>query len=120
MNFMNGLPITIDLSPLIGRLLSQVCFGEFQFILNFDADVRIAVESKCVYDSPSGTFEIENYLDESSRLCKLIGNQVISAKRDVEGGLLLRFANESGLRILNSNPEYESFQVHIKQNTYVA
>lgn len=118
---MNGLPITIDLVALIGRELIQVCIGAFQFILNFDVDVRIAVESSCVYNSASGaSTKIINYSEGASRLCELIGMQVASADRGGDGGLILRFTNGAKLQILNSNLEYESFQVHIKPHTYVA
>jgi len=118
---MNGLPNTIDLDPLLGKELIQLCFGAFQLILNFDCDARIAVESICIYETASGTLtEIQNYSEGASQLCKIIGAQVSLAERDPDGGLILRFANGDCLRIKNSNHEYESFQIHIEQRIYVA
>jgi len=118
---LNGLPITIDLSPLLGKELVQVCIGAFQFILNFDADVRIAVEGTCVYCSPKDVpIEIDNYREQASLLCSLVGTQISSAERDSNGGLDLHFANGATLQILNSSHEYESFQVHVGQQFYVA
>ena len=118
---MNGLPVKVKFDQLLENELTQICFGTFQFILNFEGSVQIAVESICVYESASGVLdEIQNYSEGASQLCQLIGDKVLSAERDVEGGLILSFKSGAKLQIKNSNKDYESFQIHLGQQTYVA
>jgi hypothetical protein len=118
---MNGLPLGIDLTPLFGRVVMQICFGEFQFILHFDRSVRIGVESKCVLVSACGVSkEITDYTGEASHLCELIGKEVTWAGRGECGGVNFKFSDGSSLQILNSNQEYESFQIHLEDMIFVA
>lgn len=118
---MNGLPASIDLQPLIGKEVVQICFGCFQLILNLEGNIRIAIESICVCRLATGyEFEAHNYCQEATHLCKLMAEHVSFAHRDVDGGLVLGFTNGIELQIKNSNLEYESFQIHIGQQIHVA
>lgn len=118
---MKGLPPTLDLSPLVGAQVSQICFGAFQCIFNFDVAVRIAVESTCIYTGPSGAVtSVRSFPQAAAELCELIGISVQGAFRENSGGLLLQFMNGATLRVLNDNKEYESFQIHVSNTVYVA
>lgn len=118
---MNGLPATIDLSALTGAVISQVCLSQFQCILNFESDARIAIESNCMYTSSSGrALPIVSHAAAATEICELIGTPVREARRQPDGGLLLRLTNEATLEILNDDRDHESFQVHLGKEVYVA
>ncbi len=118
---MNGLPRSIDLTGLIGAHLIQLCFGENEFQIHLDSDAKIVVESRVTMRSgPSGETRIDDYAQAASVICSLLGTQIQFATRTDDGGLLLRFDSGTELRVLNSNTEYESFQVHLGGHIYVA
>lgn len=118
---MQGLSPSVDLQPIVGAKVSQVCFSTFQCIFSFDIDARISVESSCVYTAPSGaTATVTEYARAARELCELLDASVLSATREADGGLTLRFSDGATLRILNDNQEYESFQVHVGKSVYVA
>lgn len=87
---MNGLPHSIDLSPLIGRQLVQLCFGAWTVALMFDGPVRIVVESKIEISDTGGlSYSSENFCQDASLLCRLIGSTVNRAVRMNDGGMQL-------------------------------
>ncbi len=118
---MQGLSPSVDLQPIVGAKVSQVCFSTFQCIFGFDIDARVAVESSCQYTAPSGaTVTVTEYPRAATELCELLDTSVLAAAREPEGGLTLRFSNEATLKILNDNRDFESFQVHIGKVVHVA
>lgn len=118
---MNGLPPSVDLTPIIGAEIIQICFGKFQFALNFDLEVRIVVESTCIYISSLGASEIiEDYPKAASQLCELLGLQVEGIERSIDGGVVLKMTGGKRLEILNSSRTYESFQIEIGKLLHVA
>lgn len=118
---MQGLPEGVDLSPLAGAMVSQVCISSAQLILRMDSEAHIDVESTCTYRRSSGdAIEISSYASAAAPLCELLGDSIRSAERDRDGGMSIDFASGAVLQVLNDNREYESFQVHIPPNVYVA
>lgn len=118
---MNGLPTNINLNELIGAELLQICIGGFQCILNFDKDINLSIECECIYDSGEGEkLLITDYTQNAALLCNLIDKNISHAARSDDGGLLIRFSNHVVLHLLNNNGHYESFQVNIKGQTFVA
>jgi len=118
---MNGLPKDINLQPLIGAELLQVCVGRFQYILKFDLDITIATECRCWFITGQGEkLVISDNVENASLVCSLINQNVTHAEIDSYGGLLLKFSNHATLHILNDTENYESFQIHIGDNIYVA
>lgn len=118
---MQGLLPSVDLHLLVGAKVIQVCFSAHQCIFGLDLDARIAVESSCEYTAPGRvTVTVAEYSRAATELCELLDASVLSATREVDGGLLLHFSSGSTLRILNDNREFESFQVHIGKVIHVA
>jgi hypothetical protein len=118
---MNGLAPTVDLNPLIGRQLTQLCFGAWNVAINFDGDIRIVVESAIVVAAgTSAPMRVESFRDSASVLCESIGQDLLDAERTVEGGLAIRFASGVQWTIENSVKEYESFQLHVGNQVFVA
>lgn len=119
---MQGLPEGVDLRPLAGAMVSQVCISSAQFILRMDSEAHIDVESTCRYRRSSGgvAIEISSYASAAASLCELLGDSIRSAGRDRDGGLSIEFASGAVLQVMNDNREYESFQVHLPPHVYVA
>lgn len=118
---MQGLPDTVDLAPLVEEEVSQLCFSQHQFIINFASDKRIAVESGSTYSPPAGpSVDVTSYPEVATALCGLLGKSIRTASRDAQGGMELSFSDGSGLHIRNDNDGCESFQVHIPPHVYVA
>lgn len=118
---MKGLSSSADLTPLIGREVLQLCIGMHQLQIHFDNHVGVMVESECVLRGPAAEdLRVDSYALAASSMCTLLGQQVQSASRTEQGGLLLRFTTEAELEVLNDSSHYESFQIHIGSRIYVA
>jgi hypothetical protein len=117
---MNGLPSDLDLTPLVGAIVIQVCFGVHQLQIHFDESRGVFVESPVVFSGVEGDVPIDDYAMAASLLCRLLGNHVIEATRDNQGGLMLRFGGGIALHVLNDQPHFESFQVRLAGQLHVA
>jgi hypothetical protein len=117
---MNGLPSDLDLTPLVGTSVNQICFGMHQLQIHFDERSGVFVESPVVFSGIEGDIPIDDYAIDASLLCRLLGGRVIEATRDSQGGLILRFDGGNALHVLNDGPNFESFQVRLPGQFYVA
>ena len=108
---MYGFDKEIDFTFLVGRSLVQICVGLFQIILNFDDGVSISIE---------GTFEhIFNGVmpkqfvlpDAAFSLIGLLGTKIEDVKAIDKVTLEIKFSDCSTLRLKDSNPNTESFQI---------
>jgi|GEM_PF-2125241 len=118
---MNGLPPEVDLSPLQGREVIQLCFGLHDFEIRFDKDARIMVEGDSIFRR-SGTRpkRIRKYWRFASELSVVLGYTVSTVSRRDDGGLLLQFSNRIELQLLNDSENYESFHLYLNGRSYVA
>jgi hypothetical protein len=117
---MKGLPSNIDLTALSGAEVTQLCFGAAQLQIHFANQSSIAVESDMVLVNPEGEVRVEDYSQAASLLCGLLGDQVLAATRREDGGLLIRFHGGIALHLLNDSAQFESFQVLLAGQIYVA
>lgn len=118
---MNGIPATVDLNPLIGKIVLQICFGVLQLMVKLDDSIEIGIECECSYiDNLGVSTLILDYSAHASLICNLLGLRISSVKRTQDGGLMLRFETGVQLNLANSNREYESFQIHLPSGIYVA
>lgn len=108
---MYGLDPKTSLDFLIGATLQQVCFGQHQVILNFEADNSIAVESALAITAGSKEARFNDLLSSSSELLDLLGHSVEGASATREGTLSLAFSNGSELSIFDTSEQYESYQI---------
>ncbi len=99
---MRGLSSNVNLDFLLGLELQQVCVGIHQVILNFSSATSIAIESEYrLNDAPSAP----------ATLCSLLGRSVERVSNTGDGSFLLVFTKGYQLRVLDSNEEYESYQI---------
>lgn len=118
---MNGLSKSINLDLLKYVRLLQVSIGKNQFILHFDDNILISVECDCIYySSEKEQTLIVDYVKNSFLICSLIDEKILDASLDDAGGLIINFSNNAILHLLNDSELYESFQLRIKEDLYVA
>lgn len=119
---MKGLPSDIDLSALVDLEVAQVCFGTAPVMtIRFDKDVELTIESDCVLTTSTGQVEaIEEFRTNANRICALLGEHVVKASRDDSGGLMLKFQSGAMFNVSNDNVAYESFQLRIGSQLFVA
>jgi hypothetical protein len=117
---MKGLPTNVDLEPLFRARVIQLCFGENEVQVHFDKGARVVVESEMLYRTAASTeTRISKYAAAATVLCRMPGQQVVTANREADGGLSLRFDGGDELHVLNDSVQCESFQIHIAGKTYV-
>ena len=109
---MHGLPQDVGLGFLVGRQLKQVCLGEFQVQMRFDADVTIDVEGEFTLDGRLGA------VADARILAGLIGRTVSGVTNEGKGDLRLEFG-EFVLTLHDSNKEYESYSIQSDSGSIV-
>jgi hypothetical protein len=118
---LKGLPSDIDLSPLVGRQLSQVSIGRWNAALHFGEAIRLTVESAILLTGKSGYSQtIEDFRADASAVCVLIGEDVLDAKRTLSGGCALRLSSGVRLEAVAVDNGFESFQICLGDRVFVA
>lgn len=117
---MYGLNDNIDLSPLTGRTLLQVCTGRFQVRFAFDGEISVSVEC-CFQVHSQGAFQewSSGLFENAAAALGLIGMTVTSAKGQRDGTLELGFSGGQRLVIPDASTEYESYTVTMPGKTIV-
>jgi hypothetical protein len=111
---MHGLKKDIDLSFLNGRELIQLCIGLYQAIFKFDEEVAISVEGEFRYfdGQDEWTWRPEHGSALlAARTAALLGATIEGFESNANGTLSLTFSNGRYLTILDSNKEYESYDI---------
>ena len=115
-----GLPANIDLTFFIARRLLQVCVGANEIILNFDDELSLTIESDIRHSTSAGEVRaFSSSVKAAATLVRLIECTVETAYRIEPGALALRFSNGETLEVLDSNAEYESYQIRHRQRFIV-
>jgi len=111
---MYGLRRDIDLGFLNGREVGQVAIGLYQIQFGFDEDVRIGIEGEFRYFHGR---EEWIWMPESKqrqvagRMVDLLGAVVEKVDWKGDGTLTLNFSNGHRMTILDSNKEFESYDI---------
>lgn len=110
---MYGLDKDENLELMFGAVLTQICVGENEIILNFDKPVSITILADFAVASTEGAFvRYDDMRHGTSALLGLIGNQVEHAEATDQGGLLMVF--ESGrVQLFDTSKEYESMWIKL-------
>jgi len=109
---MFGLSENNDLSFLTGKEVIQVCVGVYQTILAFDGDTSISLECDFQLTRAPGTKDKEDACSSSPQgILTLLGSKITDVTNEGGGTLTLQFSDGSTFRILDSNREYESYQI---------
>lgn len=108
---MHGLPKGIDVSFFVGQMLTQLCFGGNDLVLNFADDLSVSVTSSVELETGESEMEIEDFKADGAPLLALIERTIEAATPHEDGTLELRFDNDTVLRLLDDSPHYESYVI---------
>jgi len=109
---MHGLKKTENVSFFVGAVLTNICVGRHDLILDFDNEARITIESFFTVSTgflPSKIYE--DFVEGCQALLPLLGELVADANVSSVGGLVLLFESQARLEIFDSNEQYESFLI---------
>jgi uncharacterized protein DUF6188 len=109
---MYGISKNTDLSFLLGKIVEQVCLGQFQTQVHLE-DASIRIESKHTLAFADGAREIvwERTGFPSDGISKLLG-QTLTGVSVVEDGVLeLAFSLGDRLLVFDDSDQYESFHI---------
>jgi hypothetical protein len=119
---MHGLNKSLDIEFLSDKSIIALQFGSSQWAvqIHIDFDISITVESMVQINENNRFLVIEDFHEKSNELCKIIGLEIKYAQISENGGLVLKLKNNVDVIIYNSNENYESFQLRVKDEIYVA
>lgn len=111
---MYGIPDNYDFGFFVGKILIQICIGQYETILHFTEGISIEM-----YDCFN---HIQNNIDKSGEvdlpmrsasLLDLLGSSVVNVevKRNQKDTIVLYFSNKDSLCITDKYDNYESFVV---------
>ena len=109
---MYGIPKTIDFSFLLGKMVEQVCLGQYQTQIHLD-DANISIECKHTLFIAEGLRKITWERDEfpSEGISKLLGQTLSRVAVEDSGALEFTFSKGDRLSLFDDSEQYESFQI---------
>jgi hypothetical protein len=113
---MYGVSNDLPVDEFNGCQVLQICFGENEIIINFDGHKSILIMSKIKIENEN-IFEIENFLENSNTLNKLIGKKITDCSL-IHCGIKLSFGSES-ISIIDDSAEFESFIISVGDKKYI-
>lgn len=109
---MYGIPKTIDLSFLLGKMVQQVCLGRYETQIRLD-DANISIECRhtlfVAQDSQEIVWERDKFPSEG--ISKLLGQTLSGVTVEDSGALELTFSQGDRLSLFDDSEQYESFQI---------
>lgn len=108
---MYGLDKATDLTFLVGKGLVQICVGLFQLILNFDDGVSISIEGEVEHIPVAKPPQSGSLQRVGCCLGDLLGKKIRGFEINDGGMLELTFSDGNTLRLYDSNPDAESYQI---------
>ena len=99
---MYGLNKETDLKFFLRKALSNVVIGDYQAQLYFGDDICLSVE---------GEIEINGNKSNYEQLAVFVGEVVFGITIQDEGGINILFNDGKYLSVLDSNSNYESYQI---------
>jgi hypothetical protein len=109
-----GLRKDTNLSFLMGREVQQVAIGDYEIIFGLDGDIRISVESEFGYFDGQREWVWRPEPGASliaAHSATLLGATIQSYEGRANGTLVLAFPNGRRLTVLDSNKEFESYDI---------
>jgi len=109
---MYGLPPNTNLDFLKGETLIQVCFGANDLILNFSANVSIAIYSCVGVGVASSAMNKHTAFQEvAGELLDLLNKDVSNVRWTPEGTITLELDNGNAIWIYDDSPNFESYTI---------
>lgn len=99
---MYGIPADLDLSALAGQAVLQVTPGPYSAVLHLANGHEITLECELLLNDQPLALQA---------LAQVQGRHIFGATPQGDDGILLLLDDGSRLVLLDSNPDYESFQI---------
>ncbi len=99
---MYGLAKETDLTFLVRKRLERAEVSEYQAQLHFTGSICVSIEGECELDKKPIMYE---------QLRQLVGNSVFGVTIQNNGTTNVMFVDGKRLSILDSNSNYESYQI---------
>lgn len=122
---MHGLPPGFDASFFLRRTLEQVCASATIVSLNFDDKLSVATEAG--YSLQAGNRAITSGETRATsshaprltaELLDLIGHEIARATAATDGTLVLEFDSGTTLVLRDESPQYESYSITYRDETW--
>src|SRR5579863_1397804 len=109
---MHGIPKTTDFSFLLGKMVEQVCLGQYQTQVRLD-NANISIECKHTLFVAEGSREMIWERDEfpSEGISKLLGQTLSRVAVEDSGALEFTFSSGDRLSLFDDSEQFESFQI---------
>ena len=111
---MNGIPDNYDFGFFVGKMLIQICIGQYETILHFTEGISIEMYDCFHHIRDNIDMSSDVVLPmRSSSLLDLLGSSVVNVevKRNQKDRIVLYFSNKDTLCITDKYDNYESFVV---------
>lgn len=102
------------LAHLRGAEVTQVCFGPFDIQFNFHPEESVSVQGRCELLDAAGAVVDEwegRTRAGAHRFPELLMTPVVDVRIDTPKSFVVRFANQTSLRVVDNSARYESFSV---------
>lgn len=116
---MHGIPKNTDLTPIIGKIVEQVCIGTHEVILNLEDDLYITIEGGFSFgdEVPS---ENPNFPHSANAFAELLGSEITYAKVLSTNKVAFIFSSTKVLTIYDDSDTGESFLIKLPDRLIVA
>jgi hypothetical protein len=102
----------LDFSLLVGKNLTQVCFGQYDVLFRFVEDVDMSIECQIEHNFNGKRPEaVRDFAAQVTTLTSLLGTNVERVVVEEGKALIIQFSNKEVLRLLVRKDGYESFQI---------
>jgi hypothetical protein len=98
----------VDLSPLLGARLVQVCFGENEVGLRFDPEILITIESPLCIVGAAGDLNLDD--EAVVATCHLLGAS-LSGAHEQDDALWLGWDTGAHLVLASDSEQFENFRI---------
>lgn len=109
-----------DLKLILGGQVTQICYGHYQVILNFNTKISITVSDKMEYYKKNILFSTWSYKKNNEQFCTNNILEVnITAFQFNNDNLEINFFNEDSIKIYRGLDEFESILINL-ENKFIA
>jgi hypothetical protein len=111
---MGPIPADLDLAPLIGRQLNQICIGPFDLQFRFDSDRSIACQGRVIVEVDGSSEQVfdGSAWGDVSLLPRIAGREVASWKIEATHEFSISLTGGAKLRFQSTDCPYEEFVIH--------
>ena len=111
---MGPVPVDLDLTPLVGRELNQICIGPFDLQFRFDSDRFVACQGRVLVEVDGLSDQVfdGSAWGNVSLLPRVAGREVTSWRIEATHEFSISLSGGAKLRFQSTDSPYEEFVIH--------